>query len=592
MIPSRRSAPGYVLLPTMLGLALEPGSDAVDLRTSLSGFTLQVADRNAPGKVAPAVRENQFNIPTAPAAVLMRQLDAQIASAGSAPPRSRGRERVAAARTMLALGMSAEAQALLSLASDDDPVVASDPAVTALSGLAAVLAGRPGEATGLDNAALPTDEDMALWRGLRDAAVGKPTPALGSAVPLLAAYPEAIRRQIASPVFEAAIKEGGPVPAAGLEEPWLAYAGALQKDKAGEVEPALQAYDAIENGHDGWDSVRAAVAAAELRLGTGRIKPAAAADQIERQTVRWRGDARELAMRLRIAELRTQAGQWRAALQSLQQTEALYPEMKARIAAMKTAVFKPLLAAQGPALTPLELVGIAGDFADCIPDGSDGERLAGLLADKLAALDLPSRAIPVLQRLVEKSDSPVAKAEFALRLAQLQLDAAEPAKAEAALASLDTNALAPARAEQRALLLAKAKAGQGDPAGAAELLSQTESPAAYELRAALLAKAGNWRGSLQALDLLAATTVPEKGVLTEEQQDVILRQATAAVQAGDLEALRKLKRLEARIAAPRADLFRLLTATSIDSPEDLPRAARELAMSRSLPDRLDALKFR
>ena len=181
-----------------------------------------------------------------------------------------------------------------------------------------------------------------------------------------------------------------------------------------------------------------------------------------------------------------------------------YPDTKARVAALKTAVLKSLLAVSNPTLTALEFVGIAGDFADCIPDGADGERMAGLLADKLAALDLPSRAIPVLQRVVEKSNSPAAKAEFAFRLAQLQLDAGDPAKAETALASFDTSGLTPARAEQRALLLAKAKAGQGDPAGGAEFSGQIESSAAYELRAALFAKAGDWRGSLQALDLLAA----------------------------------------------------------------------------------------
>ena len=251
MIATRRSAPGYVLLPTALGLALEPGSDAVDLRTSSVRFTLQVADRSAPGKVAPATRENQFDIPTAPTAVLLRQLDAQIASAGSAAPRSRGPERIAAARTMLALGMSAEAQALLSLAADDDPAVASNPAIAALSGVAAVLAGRPAEANGLDSSALPMDGDIALWRGLRDAAMGKAAPGLASAAPLVAAYPEAIRRQIASPVIEAAIKDGSPVSPTSLDQPSLTYARALQQDKAGEVEPALQAYDAIEHGHDG-----------------------------------------------------------------------------------------------------------------------------------------------------------------------------------------------------------------------------------------------------------------------------------------------------------------------------------------------------
>lgn len=147
-IAARRAAPGYVLLPSFLGLALEVSADAVDLRTSLAGFTLQSPDRTAPARIAAPVRDNGLGIPNAPTDVLMRQLNGQIASAAAAPPRSRGPERVAAARTMLALGMAAEAQALLNLASNDDPAIASDPSAAVLSGVAAVLANRANEADG------------------------------------------------------------------------------------------------------------------------------------------------------------------------------------------------------------------------------------------------------------------------------------------------------------------------------------------------------------------------------------------------------------------------------------------------------------
>jgi hypothetical protein len=86
--------------------------------------------------------------------------------------------------------------------------------------------------------------------------------------------------------------------------------------------------------------------------------------------------------------------------------------------------------------------------------------------------------------------------------------------------------------------------------------------------------------------------VPETGQLSEKQQDLLLREATAAVQAGNGEALKRLAKSDRRIMLPRADLFRVLTATEVRSPEDLPRAARELAMSKALPDRLNALKSR
>ena len=592
LIDARRSATGYVLLPTWLGLALEVTSDSVDLRVSQTGFTLQIPDGSAPGTAAVAVRENQFKIPTAPAEVLVRQLGAQIASAATSAPRSRGVERVAAARTMLALGMAAEAQALLVLAANDDPAIANDPATAALSGIAAVLAQRPGEAGGLDDANLPANGDIALWRNLRDVEQGKTAATMANLWPTLARYPAAVRQRVGPTVFEAAIEAGNAVPASELEGPAFAFARALQKQKAGEIDAALQELDAVAGERDERDSVRAAVAAAELRLSRGMITPAVAADQIEQQTVRWRGNGQELAMRLRVAELRALASQWRPALESLRTTETLFPETKERVAALKSGVFTLMLFAKNETLNPLEMVTIAGDFADCIPEGKDGELVAGLLAEKLVALDLPSRAIPVLQKLLDGSTSPGAKAEFGLRLAKLQLDSGDPEKAEALLRSTDPEALAPAEAEERLLLLARARAGRGDPAGAAALLAGANTPASEDMRAGFLAKVGDWPGSLRALQNVAMKLVPEKGDLAEPQQDIIMREATAAVQAGDATAVRELKRYESRITPPRLDVFRLLTANAVESPDDLPRAARELAMSRALPERLNALRVR
>ena len=338
--------------------------------------------------------------------------------------------------------------------------------------------------------------------------------------------------------------------------------------------------------------MRAAVAAAELRLRVGQSTPAEAADQLDRQAFRWRGDRQELAVRLRVAALRAQAGQWRAALDGLRQTEGVFPDAKSKVAELKAGVFRALLSAPATAIAPLEMVLIASDYADSMPGGADGDRFAGLLADKLAALDLPSRAIPVLQKLIDKAPSPVAKAEYAMRLAQMQIDAGDPAKAEALLSSLDMSGVAPEREDQRTVLLARAKAAQSDFAGAAATLLTVSTPEADELRAKFYARAGDWQRSLETLESIVMTTVPVSGDLDDKQQDLVLREATAAVQAGDGEALKRMRAFERRLTSPRADLFRVLTASAVKSPEDLPRAARELAMSRALPDRLNALKLR
>ena len=585
-----RSAPGYVLLSTWLGMALETSSDVIDIKASLLGYTLSVADKAATNATAPARLENQFNIPIAPVPVLLRQMNAQIASAAAAPIRARGPDRVAAARSMLALGMSSESEALLSLAATDDPRIARDPGTLALTGIAAVLAGRPAEAGGLDDPALPTGGDIALWRGLRDLAQDKPAPELAGAWPLLAAYPEAIRQQVAPIVMEAAAENGADIPAADMDGVSLALSRAMKLVHDGKTDEAIAALEAINNGRDERDSVRAAIALAELRFRAGRASAAETADQLERQTVRWRGDGQELTLRMRIAVLRSQANQWRAALESLRDTRAAFPDSKAKVAAAQAEVFRSLLAADSAKVAPLDLVLLAGEFADNLPDGSDGDRLAGLLADKLAALDLPTRAIAVLQTLYGKAQSSTARAEYGLSLAQMQLDAGDASAASATVS--DLSGLPAGREEQRVMLVSRIKAAQGDFAGAATVLLTLSSPEADDMRAKFYAKAGDWQRSLDTLDGMVSARVPDTGDLNETQQDLVLREATAAVQAGNTDALRKLTRFDRRMMTPRAELFRVMTATAVKGPEDLPRSARELAMSKSLPERLSALKVR
>jgi len=458
--------------------------------------------------------------------------------------------------------------------------------------MAAVLAGRPEEATGLDAPGTEANDEVLLWRGLRDAAEGKPADSVGRAVSVAMLYPKAIRDRILPPVVEAAVRDGqSPLADTGLaKQPGLTYAKALQAERDGKIDEALSSYDALDRGRDLSDSVRAAISAAELRLAKGKITPAEAAEVLDRQTVRWRGDGRELATRLRVAELRIQADQWRPALDALKETENLFPNAKAEIGLRKGSVFKALVADGKANVSPLDMVALTGDYADCIPDGPDGEAIAALLADKLIALDLPSRAIPVLQRLLAGAKSERAKAPFALALAQLHLELDEPAKAESVLKSVDGADLPSEKAETRSLLLARARAAQGDNRAAADLLSSLASPAADELRARLAAQSGDWQGNLRALNDLAAKLVPTKGELNEQQQDVVLRQAVAAVQAGDSDALDRLRPLDKRMTGARADQFRLLTTTAVRSIDDLPRAAGELALSRSFSARAELPK--
>jgi len=114
--------------------------------------------------------------------------------------------------------------------------------------------------------------------------------------------------------------------------------------------------------------------------------------------------------------------------------------------------------------------------------------------------------------------------------------------------------------------------------------------AADDLRATLLSQAADWNGSLAALSDLALKVVPADGPLSDAMQDIVLRQATSAVQANDKTLLAELwRRHGARLAGARADLFHLLAVEPLRSPSDLPRTAAELALARLLPARLQTI---
>ena len=66
----------------------------------------------------------------------------QVTEAAAAAPLARGPYRQTVARTMIALGLGAEAGAMLNMAATDDPHEAGSPDSMALASIAALLAHR------------------------------------------------------------------------------------------------------------------------------------------------------------------------------------------------------------------------------------------------------------------------------------------------------------------------------------------------------------------------------------------------------------------------------------------------------------------
>ena len=279
---------------------------------------------------------------------------------------------------MLALGMAAEAQGVLSLAAGDDPAAASNPDVVGLSAIAALLAGRMDDTGGLASPSLDGRDDVVLWRGVRDAVLGHaagPTSTLPPLLPLAAGYPVPLRDRVLPVVAETAVLAGHPAAATLPDMPRLGFARALQLERGGQVDAALAAYDALAAGRDQLDQVRGGAGAVELRLATGQVTAAQAADALRRLLPTWRGDGREAATRMRVAELQAQAGAFRPALDLLRETEALFPDARPAIRARMATVFAAVLTA-GDATSPLDFVVLAADYADLVPPGPPGAALA------------------------------------------------------------------------------------------------------------------------------------------------------------------------------------------------------------------------
>ena len=70
-------------------------------------------------------------------------------------------------------------------------------------------------------------------------------------------------------------------------------------------------------------------------------------------------------------------------------------------------------------LPPLEFIAAIEENSDLLNDAAGDLEVDAPLAERLLALDLPGRAKPILQKLVQQTQSPIAKARYGATLATL-----------------------------------------------------------------------------------------------------------------------------------------------------------------------------
>ncbi len=591
---------------TAQGAAVVARSDRVALRATPDGFLLLAPGEGArPSRgtalaaadgAATQPMTRLFDIPGLPAADLIGRLRAEQAAIGAAPPLARRALRRSAAETLLALGLPQEAQALLALARAEDPEAASDPVLGALAGAAAVLAGRPAEAAGLDDPRLPDRDEVILWRAALAAARGRTegvAEGFAATIPLALAYPPGLRRRLLPLLAEAAAGSGdaaalGRIAAASGDRPELALVRAAHAEAEGKVEEALAGYDAVSEGRDRRARARALRRAIDLRLAHGMLDAGTAAKALEATLFAWRGDGQEAATRMRIAALRQQAGDARGALGLLRETEQLFPDEAESLQ-------RPIQEAFIAALEhepPLSAIALFDAFPALLPKDARGATIVGMLADRLLALDLPDRATTLLSRAAEQAPAGVERATLGLRLAALRLAAGDGAAALVALAATAAAPLPEALARDRVVLAARAEARRGEMGRAVEALRGL-GPDGAEPLGELLTEARDWRGAAAAYDAHLRRSLPAPPApLDESHRRALLRQAALLAMAGDQQGSAALR----EAFGPRmpdgalAEAFAALTTDPLRGLADLPRLQRELQLFRRLPGGLEPLR--
>jgi hypothetical protein len=610
-VPLVRRAVEFLLISTWQGIAVEPIGDDLALRPVQDGFMLTggvdgLALLPTPSGANVLERADaltrRFDFAALPPEALLERLRHQFADDAATPALGRGPGRRAAAQTMISLGLGAEAQALLQLAAADDPHEAETADNAALTGMAAVLAHRADEAVGLDDERLSGTDDIALWRALRLAeqqeGSAQAAAVFAATSPLVRAYPTPLRDRLLPLVAETLATGGEAAAAAALladrkDDPALGLARGLLQEARGDTAAALATYEALASATDRRVYARSATSALELRLASGEIDVKQAADGLDKLLYAWRGDQHERSLRERLAELRARVGAWRAALGLIRETEAIFPSDKAATHAELVDMFAAMLRGDAAdSLAPLELIALVDENADLLPVGPAGDLLQARLADRLLALDLPKRADPVLQKLMQAAPSGVSRAAFGARLAALRLGEGDAAGALTTLAASNADDAPADLLERRTLLLAAAHARLGEADRALAVLGPLDTASADEARATILERANDWPAAEKALNAYATRIVPEDGKLDDGQRRTLLRLATAAARAGDKATLTALRqsagpRME---SGPLADMFRLLTADQVLGVGDLKRSAQEAVLARDLPGQLKAVQ--
>ena len=618
----------FTALNTAHGLAFRPHSDDLAVRLAKDEVVvtrsrgLNISAGSWPGSDAVA----HYNTDSTrrgfvdferwagdPKLLLRRKAQEIVNEIAELAPEARAAHRQRLVRLYLAHGLGFEAIGVMEIAEAENGDVANDPTFRAMRGIANVMAGRLEEAKA-DLVSLGTTKEphVALWLSLVEAGEENWQAAVDlmqNGEFALEAYAPKDRARFHLAGAEAAL-EVGDLDAAARNLSALEGVGLSSHDTAmtsllrarldeayGRNAAAMERFAALAQS-----PVRPVAARAELHrvvsyLRAGRMTNEAAISALESVSVVWRGDSTELSALRKLAELYTEEGQYRRALETMKTALVDHDatQLTRLIGDDMSRLFNRLfLDGLADQLEPIAALGLYYDFRGLTPVGRRGDEMIRKLAHRLVEVDLLDQAADLLNHQVMNRLTGAARAQVATDLSLIHLMSGKPQLALRAIHQTRQALLPDELQMRRNILEARALTELGRVEVAVEILNSMSGPAIERQKADALWRGERWLDAGEQIERLLGERWQEPDELTDAERLDVLRAGIAYALGNDPIGLERLRRkfIGKMAASPDANAFDVVSATVDRDVKAVDTLAREIASIDTLEAFLDEFRDR
>ncbi|QYF88371.1 hypothetical protein KY493_10760 [Brevundimonas sp. PAMC22021] len=569
------------LIPTAQGLAVETATDDLQVEAAGDLVTLSRPDglMLSPPSAVLAVGDHAADAPKKadhPGLILAewselgedgfseRQRQLQDAAgeetlSAKDDPRAPIEARMAYARFLVGSGLNFEAVGVLNALVAQAPNMLGEPEVRGLRGAARAAIGRLEEAqSDFSGAALANDPATRVWLGYIAANQGDwagARTAFAAGASVIDDFPKEWRARFGAAHAMAAIETGDLDAARQL----LAYSFSQQApaadqltarlvqarlfDLSGDKNRALAVYKAVARAPLDGIATPAKLGVIGLELDKGALPANEAAAQLEQLKWRWRGDATELAVIRKLADIYLRQGRYREALDALRSAGkrmARIPGASDILADQSNAFRALFLDGAADGLQPVQALALFYDFRELTPVGADGDEMVRRLARRLIDVDLLDQAAELLKHQVDARLEGVAKAQVATDLSTIYLMDRQPEKALQAIWSSRTTLLPSAMNAERRALEARALMDLGRFDHALEVLDKDQSAPAREVRADILWKQQKWAEAAALYEARLGDRFADPSPLKPVEESWLVRAGVGYSLGGNRPALQRL----------------------------------------------------